>query len=52
MGWVVREGLGGGGEMTQVLYAHMNNKKKKNSNLISTVKKKFPPFLYSSFLQM
>jgi NaMN:DMB phosphoribosyltransferase len=24
---VVREGVGAGGEMTQVLYAHMNNKK-------------------------
>jgi hypothetical protein len=24
--WVVREGLGQGGEMTQALYAHMNNK--------------------------
>jgi hypothetical protein len=26
--WVVREGVGAGGEMTQALYAHMNNKKK------------------------
>jgi hypothetical protein len=26
---VVREGVGEGGEMTQALYAHMNNKKKK-----------------------
>jgi NaMN:DMB phosphoribosyltransferase len=26
-GWVVREGVGTGGEMTQVLYAHMNNEK-------------------------
>jgi NaMN:DMB phosphoribosyltransferase len=26
-GWVVREGVGAGGEMTQALYAHMNNKK-------------------------
>jgi NaMN:DMB phosphoribosyltransferase len=26
---VVREGVGAGGEMTQVLYAHMNNKIKK-----------------------
>jgi hypothetical protein len=25
--WVVREGWGHGGEMTQALYAHMNNKK-------------------------
>jgi NaMN:DMB phosphoribosyltransferase len=24
---VVREGVGAGGEMTQALYAHMNNKK-------------------------
>jgi hypothetical protein len=23
--WVVREGWGQGGEMTQALYAHMNN---------------------------
>jgi hypothetical protein len=26
--WVVREGVGAGGEITQALYAHMNNKKK------------------------
>jgi hypothetical protein len=25
---VVREGVGAGGEMNQVLYAHMNNKRK------------------------
>jgi hypothetical protein len=25
--WVVREGMGTGGEMTQTLSAHMNNKK-------------------------
>jgi hypothetical protein len=25
---VVREGVGAGGEMTQALYAHMNNKRK------------------------
>jgi NaMN:DMB phosphoribosyltransferase len=25
--WVVREGVGAGEEMTQALYAHMNNKK-------------------------
>jgi hypothetical protein len=25
---VVREGVGGGGEMTQTLYAHMNKKKR------------------------
>jgi NaMN:DMB phosphoribosyltransferase len=35
--WVVREGLGAGGEMTQALYAHLNNKtiktiKNKNKN--------------------
>jgi NaMN:DMB phosphoribosyltransferase len=28
--WVVREGVGAGGEMTQALYAHMNNKIKIN----------------------
>jgi hypothetical protein len=27
--WVVREGVGQGGEMNQALYAHMNNTKKK-----------------------
>jgi hypothetical protein len=27
---VVREGVGQGGEMTQALYAHMNNKIKRN----------------------
>jgi hypothetical protein len=27
MEWVVRERVGAGGEMTQALYAHMNNKK-------------------------
>jgi NaMN:DMB phosphoribosyltransferase len=26
VGWIVREGVGAGGEMTQALYAHMNNK--------------------------
>jgi hypothetical protein len=26
--WVVREGVGAGGEMNQALYAHMNNKRK------------------------
>jgi NaMN:DMB phosphoribosyltransferase len=35
--WMVREGVGTGGEMTQALYAHMNNKtikkkKKKRPN--------------------
>jgi NaMN:DMB phosphoribosyltransferase len=33
---VVREGVGQGGEMTQALYAHMNNKtikKRKTSNI-------------------
>jgi hypothetical protein len=29
--WVVREGVGAGGEMTQALYAHMNNKRKKKN---------------------
>jgi hypothetical protein len=27
--WVVRVGVGQGGEMTQALYAHMNNKRKR-----------------------
>jgi hypothetical protein len=27
--WVVREGVGAGGEMNQALYAHMNNKRKR-----------------------
>jgi hypothetical protein len=31
---VVREGVGLGGEMTQALYAHMNNKKKKEKKKI------------------
>jgi NaMN:DMB phosphoribosyltransferase len=34
---VVREGVGAGGEMTQALYAHMNNKKEKKKE---TEKKK------------
>jgi NaMN:DMB phosphoribosyltransferase len=36
--WVVREGVGAGGEMNQALYAHMNNKRKKINP--STAKKK------------
>jgi NaMN:DMB phosphoribosyltransferase len=34
--WVVREGVAAGGEMTQALYAHMNNKiiKKRKSGII------------------
>jgi hypothetical protein len=35
--WVVREGVGQGGEMTQALYAHMNNKKKETSALNDTI---------------
>jgi hypothetical protein len=31
--WVVRRGWGQGGEMTQALYAHMNNKTIKKRNL-------------------
>jgi NaMN:DMB phosphoribosyltransferase len=36
---VVREGVGAGGEMTQALYAHMNNKRKmkKKKKLINQV---------------
>jgi NaMN:DMB phosphoribosyltransferase len=30
--WVVREGVGAGGEMTQALYAHMSNKTNKQKN--------------------
>jgi hypothetical protein len=36
--WVVREGWGQGGEMTQALYVHINNKRKKKERLC--VKKK------------
>jgi hypothetical protein len=39
--WVVREGVGAGGEINQALYAHMNNKrkmKKKKSKLIKNKK--------------
>jgi hypothetical protein len=32
--WVVREGVGKGGEMTQALYARMNNKKIKIKNKV------------------
>jgi hypothetical protein len=31
---VVREGVGHGGKMTQALYAHMNNKRKRKKNKI------------------
>jgi hypothetical protein len=31
--WVVREGVGEEGEMTQALYAHMNNKTIKNKKI-------------------
>jgi NaMN:DMB phosphoribosyltransferase len=34
---VVREGVGAGGEMTQALYAHMNNKRKKIEETIHRV---------------
>jgi hypothetical protein len=30
--WVVKEGVGHGGEMTQALYAHMNTKILKNAS--------------------
>jgi hypothetical protein len=32
---VVREGVGAGGEMTQALYAHMNNKTIKKNTCVS-----------------
>jgi phosphotransferase system IIB component len=35
---VVREGVGAGGEMTQALYAHMNNKIFKKKNVIGVLK--------------
>jgi hypothetical protein len=31
--WVVREVVGAGGRMNQALYAHMNNKRKKNRSI-------------------
>jgi hypothetical protein len=34
--WVVREGVEAGGEMTQALYAHMNNKTKQNKTKKNT----------------
>jgi hypothetical protein len=34
--WVVREGAGAGGEMTQSLYAHMNNNKKRKNKTKKT----------------
>jgi hypothetical protein len=36
---VVREGVGQGGEMTQALYAHMNNKTIKNKKIIKIILK-------------
>jgi NaMN:DMB phosphoribosyltransferase len=38
--WGVREGVGAGGEMTQALYAHMNNKTIKKPQLTIEKKKK------------
>jgi hypothetical protein len=35
--WVVRERVGQGGEMTQALYAHMNNKTIKKRLLVIVV---------------
>jgi hypothetical protein len=32
--WVVREGVGAGGEMNQALYAHMNNKRKMKKKIV------------------
>jgi hypothetical protein len=32
--WVVREGVGQGGEMNQALYAHTNNKRKKKKKRV------------------
>jgi hypothetical protein len=36
---VVREGVGAGGEMNQALYAHKNNKRKKNEKKIKKINK-------------
>jgi hypothetical protein len=36
--WVVRGGWGQGGDMTQALYAHMNNKKIQNFKIILIIK--------------
>jgi hypothetical protein len=44
--WVVREGVGQGEEMTQALYAHMNNKRKKLKKIKQFTKKK-RKFLYN-----
>jgi hypothetical protein len=38
--WVVREGVGQGGEMTQALYAHMNNNNKEYRKMLPLYKKK------------
>jgi NaMN:DMB phosphoribosyltransferase len=38
--WVVREGVGAGGEMNQALYAQMNNKRKMKKKKIINKKKK------------
>jgi hypothetical protein len=44
--WVVREGLGAGGEMTQALYAHMNNKRKKRKLGIYKTQQRFKLYQY------
>jgi hypothetical protein len=38
--WVVREGVGAGGEINQALYAHMNNKRKMKKKLKKKKKEK------------
>jgi hypothetical protein len=48
--WVVREGVGQGGEMNQALYAHMNNKRKMKKKTLKKNKKKVST-IYQQFLQ-
>jgi hypothetical protein len=39
--WVVRVGVGAGGEMNQALYAHMNNKRKRKKKKRTLTKYRF-----------
>jgi hypothetical protein len=41
--WVVREGVGAGGRNDPSLYAHMNNKRKKNDKVKKKKRKKESP---------
>jgi hypothetical protein len=47
---VVREGVGQGGEMTQALYAHINNKiKKKKDGLVIAIEAGMGSFFLNKF---